>query len=410
MAETTVMKFGGTSVGSAERINAVAKRVSSHVRKTGDRVVVVVSAMSGETDRLIELCRKVSGNSYPHREYNQLLASGEQASSALTAMAIEREGMKSVSLVAPQVRLKTDNVFGQNLIREIDAEYLKQLLDDGFIPVVAGFQGIDDEGGYTTLGRGGSDTTAVALAAALDSCRCLILTDIDGVYTALPSICKKAKKLDNLTYEEMLEMANSGAKVLQARSVSLAHKFRVPLVVCSSFSDGVGTEIVEEYENMEDSVVSGITCRTDESKITLRNLPDQPGVAAKVFKVLGDAEVVIDMIVQSQGAGGIAAISFTVPQSEGQKAYDSLMELVKAEMPEASIEIDDDIAKLSVVGEGMRTQAGVTSRMFDVLGSEGINVEMITTSEIKISVAIKSKYSELAVRVLHEEFIEKKED
>lgn len=407
MAETIVMKFGGTSVGSAERINAVAKRVSSHIRKTGDKVVVVVSAMSGETDRLIELCRKVSGNSYPSREYHQLLASGEQASSALTAMAMEREGLKSVSLVAPQVRLRTDNIFGQNLIREIDAGYLKQLLDQGITPVVAGFQGIDDEGGYTTLGRGGSDTTAVALAAALDSCRCLILTDIDGVYTALPSVCKKAKKLDHLTYEEMLEMANSGAKVLQARSVSLAHKFKVPLVVCSSFSDAIGTEIVEEYENMEDSVVSGITCRTDESKITLRNLPDQPGIAAKVFKVLGDAEVVIDMIVQSQGAGGRAVISFTVPQSEGKTAYEALTRLIKEEITDASIELDDDIAKLSVVGEGMRTQAGVTSRMFGVLGREGINVEMITTSEIKISIAIKSKYSELAVRVLHEEFIEK---
>lgn len=407
MAETIVMKFGGTSVGSAERINAMAKRVSSHIRKTGDKVVVVVSAMSGETDRLIELCRKVAGNSYPNREYHQLLASGEQASAALASMALERDGIRSMSLVAPQVRLRTDNIFGQNLIREIDAGYLKKLLEQGVTPVVAGFQGIDDEGGYTTLGRGGSDTTAVALAAALDSCRCLILTDIDGVYTALPSICKKAKKLDHLTYEEMLEMANSGAKVLQARSVSLAHKFKVPLVVCSSFSDAIGTEIVEEYENMEDSVVSGVTCRTDESKITLRNLPDQPGVAAKVFKVIGDAEVVIDMIVQSQGTGGLAAISFTVPQSEGRAAYEALAKLIKDEMTGASIELDDDIAKLSVVGEGMRTQAGVTSRMFGVLGREGINVEMITTSEIKISIAIKSKYSELAVRVLHEEFIER---
>ena len=378
MAETVVMKFGGTSVGSAERINAVAKRVANHIRKTGDSVVVVVSAMSGETDRLIELSRKVAGNGYPSREYHQLLASGEQASSALTAMAIEREGIKSCSLVAPQVRLKTDNINGQNLIREIDAEYLKGLLADGYVPVVAGFQGIDDDGGYTTLGRGGSDTTAVALAAALDSCRCLILTDIDGVYTALPSICKKAEKRDFFTYEEMLELANSGAKVLQARSVSLAHKFRVPLVVCSSFKDIEGTEIVEEYEGMEDSVVSGITCRTDEAKLTLRSLPDQPGVAAKVFKVLGDAEVVIDMIVQSQGAGGKASISFTVPQSEGQAAYDAIMQLIKDEMPEASLEIDDDIAKLSVVGEGMRTQAGVTSRVFEVLGGEGINVEMIT--------------------------------
>jgi aspartate kinase len=246
----------------------------------------------------------------------------------------------------------------------------------------------------------------VALAAVLGPCRCEILTDIDGVYTALPSICREAKKLHNLTYEEMLEMASSGAKVLQARSVSLAHKFKVPLVVCSSFNDVEGTNIVEEYTGMEDAVVSGITCRNDEAKLTLRNIPDQPGVAAKVFKAMGNAEVVVDMIVQSQGAGGKAAISFTVPRSSASLAYDTLVKLVRDEMPEATVEIDKDIAKLSVVGEGMRTHAGVASKVFEILGREHINVEMITTSEIKISIAIKEKYSELAVRVLHEAFIE----
>ncbi len=405
MSDLVVMKFGGTSVGSSERIGAVAKRVASTVNK-GKRVVVVVSAMSGETDRLIELGRKVGGTGQNGREYHQLVTAGEHASVALTAMALQREGIASQSMLAHQLDIKTKFVFGQHLISSIDTTRLRELVEKGVVPVVAGFQGVDTEGAFTTLGRGGSDTTAVALAAALDSCRCEILTDIDGVYTALPSICKQARKLDRLNYEEMLEMASSGAKVLQSRSVSLAHKHKVPLVVCSSFEDKEGTEILEEYEGMEDAVVSGITCRTDESKLTLRNLPDAPGVAAKVFKALGDAEVVVDMIVQSQGMGDRTAISFTVPKSDAQIAYDALVALTNAEMPDSSIELDKSIAKLSVVGEGMRTHAGVASRMFEVLGREGINAQLITTSEIKISVAIEEKYSELAVRVLHEAFIE----
>lgn len=406
MPETVVMKFGGTSVGSAERIGGVAKRVAKRVRTAGDRVVVVVSAMSGETDRLIELSRKVSGQKAAARELDQLLASGEQVSCALTAMALQREGIAARSLLAHQVSLRTAYTFGQNLIQSVDAKLLESMLDEGLTPVVAGFQGVDPQGNFTTLGRGGSDTTAVALAAALESCRCEILTDIDGVYTALPNICKNARKLRRLTYEEMLELASSGAKVLQARSVSLAHKHRVPLVVLSSFSDAEGTEIVEEYEGMEDAVVSGITCRTDEAKLTLRNVPDKPGIAARVFRVLGDAEVVVDMIVQSQGLAGKASISLTVPQESSSTAFEALHRLVKQEMPEASVDLDKNIAKLSVVGEGMRTHAGVASKMFEVLGREGINVEMITTSEIKISVAIDQKYAELAVRVLHEAFIE----
>jgi aspartate kinase len=410
MNKTVVMKFGGTSVGSSERIGAVAKRVAKHRNSTGDRVVVVVSAMSGETDRLIELARKVGGANYSPREYNQLVTAGEHASVALTSMALEREGIAACSLLAHQVQIRTRMSYGQNLISDIDSTRLRALLEEGQTPVVAGFQGVNDEGDYTTLGRGGSDTTAVALAAALGSCPCYILTDIDGVYTALPSVCKKARKLKSLNYEEMLELASSGAKVLQARSVSLAYKFKVPLIVCSSFAETEGTEIVEEYEGMEDAVVSGITCRADESKLTLRNVPDKPGVAAKIFQVLGDAEVVVDMIVQSQGTAGKAAISFTVPQDSSQTAYDALLRLVNEEMPDASVEVDRDIAKLSVVGEGMRTHAGVASKMFEVLGKVGINVEMITTSEIKISVAIAAKYSELAVRVLHECFIEERPD
>ena len=407
MSQTLVMKFGGTSVGSAERIGGVAKRVARHIKQHNSRIVVVVSAMSGETDRLIELSRKVLGAQLPPREYHALLAAGEQVSAALTAMALRREGIKAKSMLAHQVEIRTHHVFGQNLISNINSEKLYKMLDDGIVPVVAGFQGVNEDGDYTTLGRGGSDTTAVALAAALDSCRCEILTDVDGVYTALPSIVKSAKKLKSLTYEEMLELASSGAKVLQARSVSLAHKFRVPLIVCSSFSDAEGTEIVEEYQGMEDAVVSGITCRTDEAKLTLRNLPDRPGIAARVFKALGDAEVVVDMIVQSQGSGGKAAISVTVPQESAQVSFRALLDLAKEEWADATIDLDENIAKLSVVGEGMRTHAGVASKMFEVLGAEGINVEMITTSEIKISVAINQKYAELAVRSLHEAFIDK---
>ncbi len=402
---TVVMKFGGTSVGSVERMGAIAKRVAKRV-KSGTRVVVVVSAMSGETDRLIELSRKVAADKLQPREYHQLLAAGEQISAALVAAAIGREGIKAQSLLAFQVGMKTEQIFGQNLIKSVDREKLLSLLDAGVTPVVAGFQGVDRDNSYTTLGRGGSDTTGVALAAALDSCRCEILTDVDGVYTALPSIVKKARKLKALNYEEMLELASSGAKVLQARSVALAHKFKVPVIVCSSFSDADGTEIVEEYKGMEDAVVSGITCRTDEAKVTLRNLPDKPGIAAKVFKVLGDAEVVVDMIVQSQGQSGKASISLTVPQDSAQRANDALQNLIRQEMPDATLDLDKNIAKLSVVGEGMRTHAGVASKMFEVLGREGINVEMITTSEIKISVAINEKYAELAVRTLHEAFIE----
>ena len=400
------MKFGGTSVGSVERIANVAKRVTARRKKTGERIIVVVSAMSGETDRLLELARKVYGPGADARELDQLVASGEQVTSALTAMALHREGTKSVSLLGHQVPIRTIHVYGQNLISDVDSAKLTALLDDGIVPVVAGFQGVDEKGDYTTLGRGGSDNTAVALAAALGPCRCEILTDIDGVYTALPSICKKAKKRAKLTYEEMLELASGGAKVLQARSVNLAYKHRVPLFVASSFSDIEGTEIVEEYPGMEDSVVSGITCRTDEAKLTLRNIPDIPGTAARVFKTIADAGIVVDMIVQSQGAGNKTNLSFTVPSESASAAHEKLLELARREMPDAGVEVDRDIAKLSVVGEGMRNHAGVAYQIFEVLGKEGINVEMITTSEIKVSLAIKQKYAELAVRSLHEFFIE----
>ncbi len=400
------MKFGGTSVGSSERIGGVAKRVSAHIRKTGEGVVVVVSAMSGETDRLVELSRKVSGAERNIREYNQLLASGEQVTAALTAMALEREGIPARSLLASQVPIETEFVYGQALIDKIDGRKLQKLVSTGVVPVVAGFQGVDKDGSYTTLGRGGSDTTAVALAAALNGVPCIIFTDVDGVYSALPSICKHAKRLSHVTYEEMLELASSGAKVLQTRSVHLARKFKVPLSVRSTFSEEGGTEIVERYEGMEDAVVSGITCSADQAKLTLRDLPDSPGTLAKIFRIIAEENVVVDMIVQSKGIGGKANISMTVPEADGQKAYETLSSYLQKEMPEARMEIDKNVAKLSVVGEGMRTHAGVASTMFEILGREGINIEMITTSEIKISVAINQKYSELAVRSLHEFFIE----
>ncbi len=405
MNNLVVMKFGGTSVGSPERMSAVARRVAA-AKSAGQSVVVVVSAMSGETDRLIALGKTVAGEEISGREYHALVASGEQVSAALVAMALERTGVRAASMLAPQLELRTEARGGHNLIQEMNVDRVRALLAEGITPVVAGFQGIDESGAYTTLGRGGSDTTAVALAAALDSCRCEILTDVDGVYTALPTICPKARKLKHLTYEEMLELSSGGAKVLQVRSVALAYKYRVPLFVLSSFNEVEGTEIVEAYQGMEDMLVSGITCRSDQAKLTVRNLEDKPGIAARVFRALGEAEVVVDMIVQSQGQAGKAAMSMTVPLESVAAAEKTLNDLVRSEMGGASVEVDRNVAKLSVVGEGMRTHAGVASKMFEVLGREGINVEMITTSEIKISVCIQGKYAELAQRVLHEAFIE----
>lgn len=416
MSNLVVLKFGGSSVASTERIGNVAKRVQRHIKERSERPVVVVSAMSGETDRLLDLCRRVSADTSDSREVDQVLASGEQVSCALTALALQRLGVPAVSLLAHQVPIRTHERFGQHLIEEVDPTLMWSLVNRGVVPVVAGFQGVDAEGNFRTLGRGGSDNTAVALAAALDRSRCIIYTDVDGVYTALPSIVKQARKLKHLTYEEMLELAGSGAKVLQSRSVSLARKQRVPLVVASSFADedgfrsgDFGTAIVEEYAGMEDAVVSGITCRNDETKLTIRNLPDVPGITGRVFQALGDSEVLVDMIVQTQGVGGKTAVSFTIPSSELGRAQESLMELLRTEMPEASLDYDKNMAKLSVVGEGMRNHSGVAAQVFRVLGKEGINVDMITTSEIAITVAIHQRYSELAVRALHEAFIEGQE-
>ncbi|MCB0344841.1 MAG: aspartate kinase [Bdellovibrionales bacterium] len=406
MPDLVVMKFGGTSVGSSERIGEVAKRVAKHKKATGEDVVVVVSAMAGETNRLIELGRKVGGEKYALREYHQLVSSGEQVSSALTAIALEREGFKAKSLLGSQVPVMTEMRAQHAIISDIPCGNIRSLLDKGITPVVAGFQGIDADGSYVTLGRGGSDTTGVALAAALGAKECHILTDVDGVYSAAPNICKQARLLKVVSYEEMLELASAGAKVLQTRSVHLARKFKVPVIVASSFSEGRGTLVIEEYEGMEDNVVSGITCLPDQAKITLRNLPDKAGIAADIFSHIGESGAVVDMIVQNQGSAGNASISFTLPEAESDSTYADLVSYVNEKFPGVNIEIDKNIAKLSVVGEGMRVHSGIAARMFDVLGREGINIDLITTSEIKISVAIKQKYSELAVRTLHEHFVE----
>ncbi len=406
MGNTVVMKFGGTSVGSPERIKAVAERVTSHISKTGDRVVVVVSAMSGETDRLIGLCKTIASGEAPVREYSQLLASGEMVSSALTSMAIQDLGVKSRSLMAHQFSMKTKRTFGQDLIAGIDSTAIKALLEKDIVPVICGFQGIDDQGDFTLLGRGGSDTTAVAVAAALDSCPCLILTDIDGVYSALPKLCPRARKLNKVTYEEMLELASAGAKVLQSRSVSLARAFKVPLWVCSSFSDEEGTEILEEYPGMEEAVVSGITCRRDEAKLTVRNIPDQPGNAGVVLTALAEVGIVVDMIVQSQGESGRAELSITVPREDLQKADKALQALASSSLEGVRLETEPEMAKLSIVGEGMRNHPGIAAQIFQILGKEKINIELITTSEIKVSMALADQDAERAVKVLHTHFVE----
>lgn len=406
MKKTVVMKFGGTSVGSLERIENIVSIVLDHRAVTGNDVVVVVSAMSGETDRLISLAKQASGGSIPDREYHQLLVTGEQVSASLVAMVFIRCGVEARSMLAHQVGVYSKNILGQNMIHEIDRHKIQLLLDDGIVPVIAGFQAVDEKGNFTTLGRGGSDTTAVAIAAALDSCPCYIYTDVDGVYTALPSICPAARKQDKLSYEEMLELASGGAKVLHTRSVSLAHRYKVPLVVCSSFVRTTGTEIVEDYQGMEDALVSGITHKIDEAKIALRNIPDKPGTAAKIFHSIYQMGIIVDMIVQSEGIGGKAEISFTIPEQDSQRTYELMIALAKGDYPEMTVDLDTNVAKLSVVGEGMRNHAGVAATMFKVLAREGINIELITTSEIKICVVIKSKYAELAVRSLHEAFLQ----
>ena len=396
-----VQKFGGTSVGSIEKIKNVARRLMETQRK-GYEVVAVVSAMAGETDRLINLAYEVA-DSPDSREYDVLVSTGEQVSVALVAMAINSLGGKARSFIGHQVKILTDESFSKARIVNIETEKLLKEVKEGYIAVVAGFQGVDEAGNITTLGRGGSDTTAVALAAALGAEVCEIYTDVDGVYTADPTICLNAKKIKRISYDEMLEMASMGAKVLQTRSVEIAKKFRVPVHVRSSFREEEGTMVTVEDEEMEKHVVSGVTYNRNEAKLTISGIPDVPGVAAKIFRPIAEANIVVDMIIQNVSSEGNADLTFTVSKGDAKKALEILRE-VGRELGATSVNADENIAKISIVGAGMRSHAGVAAKFFSTLANESINIMMISTSEIKISCVIEEKYTELAVRVLHEAF------
>ncbi|MFA4829217.1 MAG: aspartate kinase [Thermodesulfovibrionales bacterium] len=397
-----VQKYGGTSVANVERIKNVAARVA-RTAKEGHRVVVVVSAMSGETDKMINLAHQVSSNPN-EREMDMLLSSGERVTSALTAMAIEDLGCKAMALTGRQMGIITDDVHTKARIAKITGDRARKALDDGYIIVVAGFQGITENQDVTTLGRGGSDLSAVAIAAALNADLCEIYTDVDGVYTTDPNIVPEARKLKKISYEEMLELASLGAKVLQTRSVEFAMKYNVPTVVRSSFNDNPGTLVVKEDKDMEDVVVAGVAYDKNQVKLTILSVPDKPGIAARIFNAIANANVVVDMIVQNVSSDGKAAdISFTVPKTDSKKALKITEEIAK-ELGAKSVALRDDIAKISIVGVGMRTHSGVAAKMFETLSKHGVNILMISTSEIKVSCVIDSKYTELAVRVLHDVF------
>ncbi|MBA3979606.1 MAG: aspartate kinase [Alcanivorax sp.] len=397
-----VQKYGGTSVGSVERIQAVAEKVAGF-RKRGDDVVVVVSAMSGETNRLLDLAKNITENPVP-RELDVLVSTGEQVTIALLSMALKEIGQDARSYTGGQVRILTDSSHTKARIEDIDAHNMRADLDAGRVVVVAGFQGVDGNGNITTLGRGGSDTTAVALAAALKADECQIYTDVDGVYTTDPRVVDNARRLNSITFEEMLEMASQGSKVLQIRSVEFAGKYNVPLRVLSSFQDGPGTLItVEDEVDMEKPVISGIAFTRDEAKIIVRGAPDTPGIAYKILGPVSAANIEVDMIVQNVGKDGAADFTFTVHRNDFKRAQEALRK-ASEELGNPEIIGDDKIAKVSLVGVGMRSHAGVASKMFEALAHEGINIEMISTSEIKVSVVIAEKYLELAVRALHSAF------
>jgi aspartate kinase len=396
-----VQKYGGTSVGDVERIKNVARRALA-TQRAGHDVIVVVSAMSGETNRLLKLVNQISPQA-DEREQDVVAATGEQVTIGLTAMAIQAQGGKARSFTGAQVRILTDSAFAKARIKSIDSTRLTQALARGEIAVVAGFQGEDEHGNITTLGRGGSDTTAVAVAAALDADACEIYTDVDGVYTTDPNVVPEARKLDRISYEEMLELAGAGAKVLQIRSVEFAMKYNVPLWVKSSFSQDPGTLVCPEDSSMEHVVVSGIAYDRNEAKVAIRGVTDKPGVAARIFKPLTDANIVVDLIIQNMGQGGRTDMSFTVGKTDLPRAL-QIVNGIAAELGAEKVETDDQIAKVSIVGVGMRNHAGVAARAFEVLASAGINIEMISTSEIKVSMVIAAKFMELAVRELHTAF------
>jgi len=397
-----VQKYGGTSVGDVERIRNVAKRVLN-TKNQGHEVVVVVSAMAGETDKLIRLAQQVTP-SPDEREMDVLVSTGEQVSIALLTMALKSMDCDSKSYLGFQIKIATDSVFGKARITSIDSEKMRQDLKEGRVVVVAGFQGVDDSGNITTLGRGGSDTSAVAGAAALEADVCEIYTYVDGVYTTDPNVYAKARKLSKISYDEMLEMASLGAKVLQIRSVEFAKKYDVPIHVRSSFNDNPGTIVCKEDKEMEKVVVSGVTYNKNEAKIEVMRLPDIPGVAAKLFKPIADANIVVDMIIQTSSTEkGCADVAFTVPKSDFTKTLQIVTETTK-ELRGKEVKFNEDIAKISIVGVGMRSHSNVATLMFSALAKEGINIHMISTSEIKISCIIDSKYTELAVRALHDAF------
>lgn len=397
-----IQKYGGTSVGSVERIKGVAQRVAA-TKDAGHHVAVVVSAMSGETNRLLGLAKEVTARP-DERESDVLVSTGEQVSVALLAMALKDMGYPAFSMLGHQVQIETDSAFGRARIKNIKADRLLSALKDGHIVVVAGFQGVDADDNITTLGRGGSDTTAVALAAATQADACEIYTDVDGVYSADPRLCPRAKKLSRISYDEMLELASLGAKVLQIRSVEFAKRYQVPVHVRSSFSPDEGTWLVREEPNMEDVIVSGVTSDRDQVKITVQHVPDRPGLAAKLFGPIAAENIVVDMIIQNASAEGYTDLTFTVPKGDAQKAL-AKVGAVAPELGAKGVVSDTSVAKVSIVGLGMRSHAGVAARMFDALSREGINIQMISTSEIKISVVIDAKYTELAVRVLHDAFV-----
>lgn len=397
-----VQKYGGTSVANTERIKAVAERVVA-TAKQGNKVIVVVSAMSGETDKLVGFAHEITERP-DEREMDLLLSSGERITSALTAMAIQKLGHGSMSFTGRQVGIRTDSSHTKAMIESIEAGRLTAALDQGKIPVVAGFQGIDEFSDVTTLGRGGSDTTAVAIAAALEADLCEIYTDVEGVYTADPRIVPDARKMDRIYYDEMLEMASLGAKVLHGRSVEFAKKYNVPLVVRSSFNQAPGTLVTKEDGGMEKVVITGITHDKNQTRITLRGVPDRPGIAARIFNAIAKANLNVDMIVQNiSSADSATDLSFTVSKAEADRAFE-ITEKISEELGSKGVSINKEVAKVSIVGVGMQSHFGVAAQMFETLSKEGINIKMISTSEIKISCIIDVKQMEAAVKALHESF------
>ncbi|MBI5571416.1 MAG: aspartate kinase [Desulfomonile tiedjei] len=396
-----VQKYGGTSVGDLERIANVARRVAQR-KNEGNDMVVVVSAMAGETDRLIDLAKKIAP--IPNeRELDTIMATGEQVTIGLLAITLEAMGYAAKSYCGWQIPILTDNAYGAARIAEVKADAIKADLSAGRIVIVAGFQGLSADGNVSTLGRGGSDTSAVAVAAALKADACEIFTDVDGVYTTDPNITSKARKIRKIAYEEMLEMAALGAKVLNIRSVEFAMRYGVPLFVRSSFNDNEGTLVTKESEDMEKEIIRAVTSSTKEAKITFTGVQDKPGVASQIFSAMADANVVLDMIIQNSSADGITDITFTIPEADLEKSL-VICRGIAEKLGAATVTGSNDIAKVSIVGLGMRSYSGVAAKMFTALAAEGINIEMISTSEIKISCVIRKKYMELAVRVLHDAF------